>query len=210
MKHIIFTRFVYDEGNESDTRLEIMKNTLIECLHRQTNQNFIWSVMCKPHHREIIEKIYNKSVLFFDNSNEFKKFVNENKYEIQTRHDSDDIMCVDYVKEIQEDYLSNKFRNDAFLIEYQPMFFDIQNDRFYEFNIDYTESNSTSAFITLCPQNTTKTIWDHQHNQWVGNVSFIVRNKNRRCVAATVHGHNSTTNFNHKGKKLDQPFFFLP
>ncbi|NBV28297.1 DUF3645 domain-containing protein [bacterium] len=107
-------------------------------------------------------------------------------------------------------YLSNKFRNDAFLIEYQPMFFDIQNDRFYEFNIDYTESNSTSAFITLCPQNTTKTIWDHQHNKWVGNVSFIVRNKNRRCVAATVHGHNSTTNFNHKGKKLDQPFFFLP
>ncbi len=203
MKHIIFTRFMYDKGDLANERLKILKEVLIPCLHNQTNQNFIWSLMCKPHHRDIIKEYYKKDIIFFNDSNEFKQHVNEIKYDIQTRHDSDDIMCPNYVEEIQDEYEINKFRKESFLIEFQPMFYDKNQNHFYKFSIDYAKINSTSAFISICPQSGNQTIWDHQHNKWVGNVSFIKRHKNKRCVAATVHNHNSTTNHKHNGGKLD-------
>ena len=202
MKHIIFTRFIYDEGSKADKRLEIMKETLIKCLHAQTNQNFVWSLMCKEHHRKTIEEMYGKEVLFWGGSEGFKKFVKENNYEIQTRHDSDDIMCPEYVQLLQNEFESNKFRKEPFLIEFQPMFHSFGSNHFHEFTLDYAKRGSTSAFITLCPQNTGQTIWDHTHTAWASKIKTIIRHKNRKCVAATVHGSNTTTGNSYRGKKI--------
>ena len=38
MKHIIFTRFMYDDCPMADERLEIMRGTLVSCLKKQTNK----------------------------------------------------------------------------------------------------------------------------------------------------------------------------
>ncbi len=68
--------------------------------------------------------------------------------------------------------------------------------------MNYEKLNSTSAFISLCPQNSNKTIWDHSHTAWVGKVPTIIRNKNKRCVSATVHNLNTTTKLSHKDKLI--------
>ena len=202
MKHIIFTRFMYDDTEHAQERIQIMNNTLIKCLKNQTNQNFTWALMCRPYHHDSIRSLYGKEVLFFNGSLKFKEYVTENKFTIQTRHDSDDLMCPEYIQIIQDEYNSNKFRKDPFLIHFQPTINKYDTDSFYEFHIDYEKNNLTSAFITLCPQNTTKTIWDHSHTAWVGNVPTIIRNKNNRCVSATIHGLNTSTRLSHKDKLI--------
>ena len=202
MKHIIFTRFMYDDCPMADERLEIMRGTLVSCLKKQTNKNFVWSLMCRDHHKQIISEMYGDEIIFFKDSNEFKKYVTENKFEVQTRHDSDDLMCSQYVQEVQDEYEINKFRKDPFLIDFQPMYYDKEVDQFYRFKIDYKKIGSTSAFITLCPQNTEMTIWDHPHTKWNSHIGTIIRNKNQKCVAATVHNNNTTTGKNLKGELL--------
>ena len=146
--------------------------------------------------------MYGDEIIFFKDSNEFKKYVIENKFEVQTRHDSDDLMCSQYVQEVQDEYEINKFRKDPFLIDFQPMYYDKAVDQFYKFKIDYKKIGSTSAFITLCPQNTEMTIWDHPHTKWNSHIGTIIRNKNQKCVAATVHNNNTTTGKNLKGELL--------
>lgn len=201
MKHIIFTRFIYDDTPHAQERIEIMNKTIIPCLKKQTNQNFVWSLMCRPHHRNQIQSLYGREILFFPGSKQFKEFVISNKYEIQTRHDSDDLMCDEYVQTIQDEYEMNKFRKDPFLIHFQPTLNQFNTNNFYKFHMDYEKLNSTSAFITLCPQNSEKTIWDHTHTSWVGKVNTIIRNKNR-CVSATVHDLNTTTKLSSRDRKI--------
>jgi hypothetical protein len=196
IKHCIVTRFSYSDEDLFNVRLSIMVDTLIPNLKSQTNQNFDWVVISKPQHDNIIQNVYPKKVNFVRDSVDLKEFLISNKYTIQTRHDSDDIMGDDYVQKIQEDFLTNSQLDHPFLIHFQPIKFDYFTKKKYKMKIQYQERNSTSAFISLCPQNTNMTIWDKTHTTWVGYVKTIIRNKTEGCVWATCHSNNTTTAIN--------------
>jgi len=206
MKHIIITMFRYDDEDKFKKRLEVMKNTIVKSLYSQTNQNFTWVVMCRPQHREEISKIYKNNIILVNDSNDFRKLNEEENFTIQTRHDSDDLMCPQYIQLIQDQYNLNKKLTEPFLIEFQPTLNQYSTNNFYEFRLDYKKMNSTSCFITLCPQGGDKTIWDHPHGKWVDNVKHIIRHPNRLCVSATVHGNNTTTGMTLAKGKIPPPF----
>jgi len=202
MKHIVLTRFIYDDTDHAQNRLSIMNETLIHSLKNQINKNFVWALMCRPYHRDQIKNIYGGDIMFFKDSVDFKDHMKKDKFQIQTRHDSDDLMCNEYIDLIQNDYQNNKFRKDPFIIHFQPTLNKYGTKNFYKFHLDYEKSNSTSAFISLCPQESDKTIWDHTHTSWVGKVQTIIRNKTANCVSATIHDLNTTTKLSHKDKKI--------
>lgn len=196
IKHCIISRFSYSDEELFKIRLDVMLKTLIPNLKSQTNQNFDWVIISKPNHDEVIQKLYNKKINFVRDSEDLKNFLITNKYTIQTRHDSDDIMCDDYIQKIQDDYITNSHLDHPFLIHFQPIKFDFFTKKKYKMKIQYKERNSTSAFISLCPQNTNMTIWDKTHTTWVGYVKTIIRNKTENCVWATCHSNNTTTAIN--------------
>jgi hypothetical protein len=196
IKHCVITRFSYVDEDLFKIRLDILSKTLIPNLDNQTNQNFDWVIISKPIHDETIQKLYNKKIYFVRDSEDLKNFLITNKYTIQTRHDSDDLMCEEYIEKIQEDFITNSYLDHPFLIHFQPIKFDYFTKKKYVMKIQYQERNSTSAFISLCPQNTNMTIWDRTHTSWVGYVKTIIRNKTNECVWAGCHSNNTTTAIN--------------
>lgn len=200
MRHVLLTRFSYSDEDLFKKRLKVFSSTLLTSVKNQKQKNFTWCILAKEHHRKSIQDLSSKEILFLNNKSEFIDYVNKNNFDIQTRHDSDDIMRLDYIELIQKDYFKNKDFGKPFLIHFQPIKMDYFTKKTYEMR-NYERGKSTSAFISLCPMGSNKTILDHWHTRWVGNVDLIVRNKTKNCVIATVHDNNTST----KIRKEDKP-----
>ena len=190
MKHILITRFKYDDEKKFNSRLKMMEDTLIPSLKRQTNQNFIWCVITRnKKHREIIQSKYNKDILFLNNWEEIKEHVKENEYSIQTRQDSDDIICDDYVKIIQDEV--NKSNKDILLIQFQPTKLHYKTKSEYHM-IKYT-NKFTSMFLTLYQRNVIHGVYDYKHGNMFNLTSNIITIP-EGCVNLVIHDDNMVTN----------------
>jgi hypothetical protein len=200
MKHILITRFSYDDENKFNSRLKMMEDTLIPSLKRQTNQNFTWCVLTNNEkHREIIQSKYNKDILFLNVGSKVKDYLIENGFNIQTRQDSDDIICDDYVKIIQDEV--SKTNKDILLIQFQPTKLHYKTKREYDM-IKYTKK-FTSMFLTLYQKNIIHHIHDYKHGNMY-NVTDNIITIPKGCVNLVIHDDNMVTKLGSNDKLISK------
>jgi len=172
MKHIIISRMKFDDKELLKKYLVITKDILIPSLKTQTNKNFVWGLIINDEDIEYIKNELDFNFLSFKNNNAFEKYAKENNINIQTRHDIDDWMSIDYVDKIQEIYLENIDKYDSFLIQSQPIKIDYKTKK--ETSLSKYTNRRTSMHLTLCQKNVINNIHSKKHNDMYQLVKKII------------------------------------
>jgi len=166
-----------------------MVNTLIPSLKRQTNQNFTWGIINNnPKQQKIIQSHYNKPITFFNSGSEAKTYSRDNGYNLQTRQDSDDIICDDYIKIIQDQV--TKSNKDILLIQFQPTKLHYKSKKEYH---TFRYSNKfMSMFLSLYQKDIKYDIHDRTHPKMYTITPNIITIP-EGCVNLVIHDDNLTT-----------------
>jgi hypothetical protein len=125
----------------------------------------------------------------------------ENKIEIQTRHDCDDFMSNNYIEKIQSIHEDKKKKSGevSLIIHFQPTKLDFHTKKEYRMG-KYNEKRN-SMFLSLCQTNITKSIFEYKHGEMykaAKEVIFI----DEDYVKLIAHGNNTLTRINPNEQEL--------
>lgn len=121
MKHLVITRLWFDSIKLLDRYLDIAMQTFIPSLKEQTFKNYEFGLLIKKEHVDYVrERIGIDFTPFTGGIEGFREDVIKGNYQIQTRHDIDDIMAPTYLEEIQKVIKANK-NLDSFVVFAQPV-----------------------------------------------------------------------------------------
>jgi len=165
MKHIIITRINFNNDELFQKYFEVSKKYYIPSINSQTNKDFTLGLSVKSHHLNQIRDLIDPKIeiIQFNNvKDEYRKFVNENNFQLQTRHDCDDYMSPDYIEFLQKKTNENKERFENFIITFQPKKLDFNNGNEYKHGRDY--SKVCSMFSTLYQKIPKNGIMDVMHD----------------------------------------------
>ena len=198
MKHIIITRVNFPNDEKFEKYFEVMKKIYIPSINSQTNKNFVLGLSVNPKHYSMIRELIDKKIeikQFNDVKDELRKFVTENNFQLQTRHDCDDYMLPNYVEYLQDK--SNQYlkKNDSFIITFQPTKFEYKTGKEFLHERDY--SRVCSMFSTLYQKDVKNGIYDVMHDflrRLSGNVYYV----KETFVKLTIHDNNIHSKFNVK------------
>ena len=172
---------------------EVSKKTFIPSVNSQIDKNFEIGLMINPKHLDIVRDMIDKSINvtpFYDKKEEYKKYVIENKINIQTRHDCDDIMLPNYIEHIHKLYEENKNKMDDFILNFHPTKFNVEDGKEYIHSRDY--SRVCSMFSSLVQKNPKHGVFDVMHDhlpRLTRNMIYIKRG----FVKLGIHGNNTTS-----------------
>ena len=190
MKHIIISRFKFSDKKLMEKYLLISETILIPALKAQKNKNFILALTINENDIDYVKNRFNFPFISFDTENILKKYVIENQFNIQTRHDIDDWMSNEYVDIIQNMYNENIILNDSFLIQSQPLILEYHKQ--IEKNLPIYGPKNNSMFLSLCQKNVVNFIFDRVHlemheicekvlNTPDGHTKWIIHGDNISC-----------------------------
>jgi hypothetical protein len=167
--------------------IEVSQEYLLPQLHAQTNQNFDWFIMGNKAHYDYLESRFDYPFEMIQDREELERRMKE--YNIQTRHDIDDWMSVDYVRMIQTTYKQVIGSYARFIIHAQPVQLNIVENK--EFEMRQYRSNNTSMFVSLCQKEVKYNIFSKRHNQlWrIGEKTFKLKGTPVKWI---IHGNNIT------------------
>jgi len=194
MKHIITTRISFNDDTLFDKYFPVIRDFFVPALKFQTCKNFDLCLIVRERHKAALEEICKDiGVNVFSvvgNVETYNKYILEQKYELQTRHDCDDWMSPDYVEKIQTAYVQNKDKWDEFLIYAQPTKFDYGTKKEY-YMMPYSQKK-TPMFLTLCQNNPcTKSIYQEKHGDFPKIVPNVM-SLGYGLVKWNIHGNNSS------------------
>lgn len=170
VKHAIITRLFYDDFDYFKQRIEIMNQTLIWSLKRQTNNNFIFIVLGDNYMQELRQMI-DIDFINFTSAEDCLKFCKKENIQIQTRHDSDDYMSLDFVKYVQNLY---KFKTgDNILLNFNAQHIEIETQKPLNKFTEYHDEK-TSMFLTLFDDTQKIFIYHRPHNLMWKEVSKVM------------------------------------
>jgi hypothetical protein len=176
MKHIVVTRASFEEYALFEEYLPVIKNLYIPCILGQTSKNFDLCLIVNKQHVELIEKEFKDAgiypIMLVGNVSSYNKWILENPYDIQTRHDCDDWMSPIYIETIQSEYHKNITQFEEFLIQAQPVKMSYETGYEYRMN-PYTQSR-TSMFLSLCQKECKKSMLQEQHGHFPKLVPNVV------------------------------------
>jgi hypothetical protein len=190
MKHIIVTRCKFDTDEKFNRYFGQIKNFYIPSINSQVNKNFEIALIANDNHFNLIRNMIDDKIImrkFTDVKSDYKEYVVENNYTIQTRHDCDDIMNSDYVDYIQKLYTENEKKYDKFILNFHPNKFVASTKQEYKHTRDY--SKVCSMFSTLIQKKVDNGIMDVMHD----HLSRITRNIiyiNKPYVKLVIHDNN--------------------
>ncbi len=190
MNHIVLTRINFDDDNRFHDYFEVMKNTYIPSIKSQRNKNFKIGFIIKERHIHFLKPFFGDEALYFKSTSECREYCEKNNFQIQTRHDCDDWMRVDYIDKIQRTFLENINTKDTFLIHSKVQKLNFHNgDLYRRGDIDYTNNKSISMFLTLCQKNVNHFVYEKDHGKMkeLTNTIFLLDEGHTRLV---IHGNN--------------------
>lgn len=124
----------YSDDNSFINRVKIMIETCLYSLQSQTCKNFIIGFICsEEHYKKLVSIFIGINSIRFSNKSEILNYCVENKINIQTRLDSDDIIDINYIEIIQSISINN-FKESPFLTQTQPHKYDYSTGRLYKMN----------------------------------------------------------------------------
>jgi hypothetical protein len=171
MNHIILIRSTFRDEELFQKYLNVAKEVLFPQLNSQTNKNFTVCFLSNSDtHSEIISSYLDDSVkrIFILDpfwKIEFANFLTNNFYEIQTRHDIDDWMSVNYVDTIQKTWVQYKESNpneSMLLIQSQPVLYDFNTTEIKEMKTRYSNS-AISMHLSLCQKENKHYVFEDFH-----------------------------------------------
>lgn len=191
MKHWIYTRCAFEDDALFYKYFAVMKTIFIPAIKSQSCKNFYLFIHVNkknPHHSSLINQEFNNSGInyIFDIPN-FKQAMLYEPYSIQTRHDCDDYMAPNYIKDIQNLAAENFLQFDEFLIHAQPVKHKYNTDEYY-LPAKYSQKNP-SMFLTLCQRNPNKTIIDITHTKFSQTVPILF-DLGYKYARLTIHQNN--------------------
>lgn len=190
MNHIVLTRINFEDDELFKKYFEVMKNTYIPSIKSQRNKNFKIGFIIKDKHIQFLKPFFGDEVLYFRSTSECSEYCSKNNFQIQTRHDCDDWMRVDYIDKIQKTFLENINKKDVFLIHSKVQKLNYHNgDLYRRGDIDYTNNKSISMFLTLCQKNVNHFVYEKDHGKMkeLTNDIFLLDEGHTRLV---IHGNN--------------------
>ena len=151
MNHAMFIRLNYPEDYQSlKWRLAFFESMTLPTLLRQTVKDFdIW-VYCNLKHADRIRSMSDRLKVYHASRTEDPILP---KYNIQTRHDSDDFLRPDYVAKTQSLCRLHK-KETPLVVSFQPYKLDVWTGNKYRHD-RYNDQN-TSAFQSLYIPDTAK------------------------------------------------------
>ena len=199
MKHIVVVRANFQDDQLFKKYLKVAKETFFPSINSQTNKNFTLCFTVNEKHKEIIKDLVDNKIdtKFFKNMTEIQKFLQQEFYEIQTRHDFDDWMKEDYIQKIQFYWKRTQLLEPEvrkILIQSQPDLYDYNNDTIKNMRTRYSV-NQTSMHLSLCQLDNSNFIFEDSHNKMgiiINNVKML-RPGSTRLV---IHSNNKLSNIN--------------
>lgn len=191
MNHIIITRVNFSDEEKFKKYFEVMKKHYIPSINSQTNKNFTLGLSVNPKHYQQIRDLINpkiKIVQFYNVKDEYRNYVIEKKFDLQTRHDCDDYMSPNYIQFLQEKTNEYKKQLDNFVITFQPTKLNYLNDQEYKHQRDY--SKVCSMFSTLYQKNVVNGIMDVMHDHLGRRMGGKVFYFGEGYVKLVIHENN--------------------
>lgn len=198
MKHIVITRVNFSNDDKFEKYFDVMKKIYIPSINSQINKNFTLGLSVNEKHFPIIRKLIDdkiKIITFNNVKEEYKQFVIDNNFNLQTRHDCDDYMSPNYIELIQNKSATNMKSMDDFIITFQPTKYDYKTGQEYYHERDY--SKVCSMFSTLYQKDIKNGIFDVPHDllrRLTKNIFYI----RETYVKLTIHDNNIHSKFNVK------------
>lgn len=187
MKHIIVIRMRFNDKDLFKKYLDVSKEMLIPNLKSQTNKNFTTCFLILKEDEKFIKEYLDIDFIGFQNPADFNKYVIDEKFNIQTRHDMDDYMSVDYIEKIQQEYEKNIKKYDNFLIQFQPIKLMYQTKE--ELKMGLYHSKRNSMFLSLCQKNVTNHIFERKHGQMYEIANKVI-SLPEGYTKWVIHGNN--------------------
>lgn len=203
MNHILLIRSTFRNKTLFESYLEVAKEVLFPQLNAQTNKNFTVCFLTNCNeHSEIISSFINddvKKVFILDPlwKTEFKNYVKENFFDIQTRHDFDDWMSLDYVEKIQntwQEFKNNNLNNTKLLIHSQPMLFDFNKKLDKEMNGKY-DNKFISMHLSLCQNENNYYVFQDIHSKMYKLTENIILLP-KGYTKLVIHNNNMLSDIN--------------
>jgi hypothetical protein len=162
MNHGVFIRLNYKEDYPHlNWRMSFFESMVLPRFLKQTAQNFDLWVYCNPLHADRLKAMNKKVKTYTTNRCDHSL----PKYNIQTRHDSDDLVSLDYIAAIGG-ICSHHKKTTPLVISFQPYKLDIWTMAKYPY-ARYNAKNC-SAFQSLYFPDTSKEygyIYNHNHRR---------------------------------------------
>ncbi len=192
IRHVIVSRARFKDMELLDKYLAVSKEYFVEGIRSQIEKNFKVCIMVTPQTEEYIRE---ELAIDFDAVYDmpgFIDYVNNGRFNIQTRHDIDDWMSPHYVEQIHSLYRNHIDKHDKFLIQAQPIKLDIRDGR-VESAIGRYHDKRTSMFLSLCQHDNKHHIFEKKHG-WMWQVAGDVYSVREGCVKWVIHGDNISCN----------------
>lgn len=199
MRHGVLIRFNYPEGDEFDNRLRMFQNIVVPAFQNQTDKEFELVILCNPVHTLLFQAMglvavpaangHTGYVTFQPVNGQLSGGYNFKNYEIQTRHDCDDLPGPGYIQRIKAECTGEAVK----LLSFVPFKYDMRTGKFYGSAQRFEQQ--ASMFLTLYKPGgkpETLNVYAHKHGLMGEYVRPVVRIAEGYC-ALVVHGGNKLT-----------------
>jgi hypothetical protein len=191
LNHAIVSRATFKDKILRDKYYKISKEILIPAIKNQKETNFDWLILIAEEDVNYTKDYFEIDFIPIFDIPQFVEYIKTRNYTIQTRHDIDDWMSVDYISEIQNIYKNNIDIYDKFLIQAQPIRFNY-NSKTKQKMTKYHDRNN-SMFLTLCQKEYSNHILEEKHRYMWKRVSKVFTMP-ENYVEWVIHGNNISCN----------------
>lgn len=143
-KHIIYTRFIYDNLEDFKRRNDLYERFAKPSLERQTKKNFTWLVRINPDHLPFFKPPEGVDYNLVNSPLKLSlvKDIPE-KWVVATRFDSDDCLHPDFVQTIQ-----NNLEPKKMMIDTRGYRYHVEKDEAHPMEMYFDKWSFPSPFVT--------------------------------------------------------------
>ncbi len=185
IRHLIITRFFYDDIELFRKRLKLMNETLVKSLKKQTNKAFQLVVMADKFKVELIKEL-KYPFITFSCYEDLQAYIKNTGIHIQTRMDSDDMFAPDFVE-----FVHNLKTEGKTLLSLNYKEYDYpamkENGRISNYN-----NQRTSMFLTLYDKIGETSVYGGEHTTMWQSVDYVITPDRIDLVKYIVHNDQLT------------------
>ena len=196
IKHSIITRLRYDDDQKLTDRLEVCKEFCIPSMLEQECQDFEIHIIANERHWTQIlfafAQFQDERINFCASVDACRYALTTGNYQIQTRHDSDDVMVPAYTWKIRDIYEQKIRKWKKFLINFQPIKLVAETGEQFYHHRKYS-TDCISMFPTFCQRDVKETILSGERSRLSQRLTKNVVNVPEGYVKSLIHKGNMTS-----------------
>jgi hypothetical protein len=200
--HILCIRFKYEKEEDMLNRLKLFEEITIPALEDQTEKDFTLCLIINKDHETIIRDRIKFEFISFYSLADYADFIKNRNILLQSRLDSDDWVCSEYIEDIQRrvsDIIECMPRLTSAVVHYAVRKHNLSTGRIWDREKPYKDT-LTSMFLTVWFSRDPVSVYKYSHDEWHKHVSH---------VETAPHGyvlwnmHNDQFHLNPKGGDYD-------